>query len=80
MFEKRPKYVGNDVDLLGNDSNMWENDLIIDKLLKNVENDLEICEMAKIFGKWLRYMVHGLSIYGLTKLENVLENLTWVTA
>ena len=29
MFEKRPKYVGNDVDLLGNDSNMWENDLII---------------------------------------------------
>ena len=22
----------------------------------------EIWEMAKIFGKWLRYMVHGLSI------------------
>ena len=33
-----------------------------DKRLKNVENDLEIWEMAKIFGKWLRYMGHGLSI------------------
>ena len=30
--------------------------------LKNVENDLEIWEMAKIFGKWLRWMGHGLSI------------------
>ena len=30
--------------------------------LKNVENDLEIWEMAKIFGKWLRYMGHGFSI------------------
>ena len=29
MFEKRPKYVGNDVDLLGNGSNMFGNDLII---------------------------------------------------
>ena len=29
MFEKRPKYVGNDVDLLGNFSHMWGNDLII---------------------------------------------------
>ena len=29
MFEKRPKYVGKDVDLLGNGSNMWGNDLII---------------------------------------------------
>ena len=25
-------------------------------------NDLDIWEMAKIFGKWLRYMTHGLSI------------------
>ena len=62
MFEKRPKYLGNHVDLLGNGSNMWENDLIIlTKYLKNVENDLEIWEMAKIFGKWLRCMGHGLS-------------------
>ena len=30
--------------------------------LKNVESDLEIWEMAKIFGKWLRCMGHGLSI------------------
>ena len=29
MFEKRPKYVGNEVDLLGNSSNMRGNDLII---------------------------------------------------
>ena len=28
-----------------------------------MENDLEICEMAKIFGNWLRYMGHGLSIW-----------------
>ena len=27
-----------------------------------MENDLEIGEMAKIFGKWLRYMGHVLSI------------------
>ena len=27
-----------------------------------MENDLEILEMATIFGKWLRYMGHGLSI------------------
>ena len=35
---------------------------LFDKRLKNVENDLEIWEMAKIFGKWLRYMTHGFSI------------------
>ena len=27
-----------------------------------MENELEIWEMAKIFGKWLRYMGHGFSI------------------
>ena len=32
------------------------------KRLKYVENDLENFEMAEIFGKWLRYMGHGLSI------------------
>ena len=36
--------------------------LLFDKRLKNVENDSEIWEMAKIFGKWLRYMGHGFSI------------------
>ena len=35
---------------------------LFDKRLKNVKNDLEIWEMARIFGKWLRYMGHGLSI------------------
>ena len=41
---------------------MWGNDIIIYKRLKNVENDLEIWEMAKMFGKWLRYMGQSLSI------------------
>ena len=35
---------------------------LFDKLLKNVENALEIWEMAKIFGKWLRYMGHDFNI------------------
>ena len=35
---------------------------LFDKRLKNVENDLKIWEMAKIFGKWLRDMGHGFSI------------------
>ena len=40
---------------VGNGSNMWGNDIIIwetDK--KNVKNNLEIWEMAKIIRKWLR--------------------------
>ena len=36
--------------------------LLFDKRLKNVENDSEIWEIAKIFGKWLRYMRHGFII------------------
>ena len=55
---------------MGNDVDLWEMAQIcgkmtewFDKWLKNVQNDLEIWEMAKIFGKWLRYMVHGLSIW-----------------
>ena len=39
-----------------------------------MENELEICEMAKIFGKWLRYMGHGLSIGETAWL--ILKNLT----
>ena len=62
MFEKRPKYVGNDVDLWEMAQICGEMTLLFDKRLKNVENDLEIWEMAKIFGKWLRCMLHGLSI------------------
>ena len=35
---------------------------VFDKRLNYVGNDLEIWEMAKVFGKWLRYMGHGLRI------------------
>ena len=62
MFEKRPKYVGNDVDLWEMSQICGEMTLLFDKRLKNVENDLEIWEMAKIFGKCLRCMGHGLTI------------------
>ena len=62
MFEKRPKYLGNDVDLWEMAQICGEMTELFDKLLKNVKNDLDIWEMAKIFGKWLRYMGHVLSI------------------
>ena len=62
VFQKRQKYVGNDVDLFEMAQICWEMAELFDKRLKNVENDLEIWEMAKIFGKWLRYMAHGFSI------------------
>ena len=62
MFEKRPKYVGNDVDLWEMAQICGEMTELFDKRLKNVDNDLEIWEIYKIFGKWLRYMGHGLSI------------------
>ena len=62
MFETRPKYLGNDVDLWEMAQICLEITSFFDKRLKNVESDLEIWEMAKIIGKWLRYMVHGLSI------------------
>ena len=41
---------------------MWEMVEIFDKGLKYLGNTLEIMEMAKIFWKWLRYIVHCLSI------------------
>ena len=62
MFEKRPKYLGNDVDLWEMAQIFGKMTELFDKRLKNVESELEIWEMAKIIGKWLRYMVHGLSI------------------
>ena len=34
---------------------------VFEKRLKYVGNDIEICEMAKILGKWLKYMVLALS-------------------
>ena len=33
-----------------------------DKRLNLLRNDMEIREIAKIFGKWLTYMGHGFSI------------------
>ena len=62
MFEKRPKYLGNDVDLWEMAQICGEMTELYDKLFKNVKNDLEILEKAKVFGKCLRYMGHGLSI------------------
>ena len=62
MFQKRLKYVGNDVDLWEMAQICGEIAELFDKRLKNVKNDLEVWEMAKIFGKWLRYMTHGFSI------------------
>ena len=35
---------------------------MFDKELKYVGNVLEIWEMNKIFGKWLRYIGHGLRV------------------
>ena len=46
VFEKRLKYVGNDVDLVWNVSNMWGNDLII-------------WQTAKKCGKWLGDLGNG---------------------
>ena len=62
VYQKRLKYVGNDVDLWEIAQICGEMAKLFDKRLKNVEIDLEISEMAKIFGKWLRYTRHGLSI------------------
>ena len=54
--------MGNDVDLWEMSQICGEMTYLFDKRLKNVENHLEICQMAKIFGKWLRYMGHGFCI------------------
>ena len=37
-------------------------DEVFENRLKYMGNDLEIWEIPKIFGKWLRYMVLALSI------------------
>ena len=62
VFQKRLKYVGNDLDLWEMAQICGEMAELFDKRLKHVKNDLEIWEMAKIFGKWLRYMGHAFSI------------------
>ena len=45
-------------------------------MLKNLKNDLEIWEMANIFGKWLRYMWHVLTIWESAQLSWKSKNLT----
>ena len=42
MFERRPKYLGNDVDLWEMAQICGEMTELFDKRLKNVESDLEI--------------------------------------
>ena len=54
--------MGNDKRYVGNGQNMCKMAEVFEKRLKYVRNDLEIWEMAKILGKWLRYMVLALSI------------------
>ena len=51
VFEKRLKYVENDVDLWEMAQICGKMAELFDKQLKNVENDLEIWEMVKMFGK-----------------------------
>ena len=62
VFQKRLKYVGNDLDLWEIAKICGKMTELFDKWFKNVENDIEIWEMAKIFGKWIRYMGHHFSI------------------
>ena len=64
IFEKRLKYVGNEVDLWEMAQICGEMTELFDKRLNYLRNDLEIWEIAKIFEKWLRDMGHGLSISG----------------
>ena len=41
---------------------MWKISEVFDKRRKYVRNDLEIWEVAKTYGKWIRYTWLGLSI------------------
>ena len=61
-FQKRVKYLGNDVEMWELAKICWEMGQVFDKRLKYLGNDLQIWEMGKICGKWHRYMGHGLSI------------------
>ena len=69
--------MGNDVDLWEMSQTCLEMASLFDKRHKNVDNDLDISEMAKIFGKWLRWKGHGLSIRETSLLcWKWLKNLT----
>ena len=36
---------------------------VFEKLLKYVENEVDLWEMAKIYGKWLKYLRNGLNMW-----------------
>ena len=40
---------------------MWEMAELFQKRLKYVGNDVDMCEIAKICGKWLKYLINGLN-------------------
>ena len=59
---------------LRNGKNIWEMtkdmlDMVFENRLKDVENELEIWELAKMFGKWLRYMVYKYLRNGISMLQ-----------
>ena len=35
--------------------------------LKDVGNDVDLWEMAKIYGKWIKYLTNGLNMWKLTQ-------------
>ena len=37
-----------------------------EKRLKYVGNDVGLWEMAKIYGKWVKYLTNGLTVWELT--------------
>ena len=59
VFEKRLRYVGNEVDMREMAKICGEMAKLFDKRLKYVGVALEIWEIAKIFLKWLRYIGQG---------------------
>ena len=48
---------------------MWEMAYVLEKRLTYVGNDVDLWEMAKIYGKWLRYMAQVFLGYDFTILE-----------
>ena len=39
---------------------MWEIAYVFEKRLKYVGNDVDLWEIAKTCGKWLKYLINGL--------------------
>ena len=42
----------------------WLEDL--NKRLKYVRNDVDLWEIAQIYGKWLKYLINGLNMWEMT--------------